>query len=738
MNSLPPFSHAGEPGREGDEVTNWRARLPSSLVPLVLMVAPLLLFSAIVFWADYHDEERRSEELARAVAQAADERINWTMRSVDLLLQHVADYAAQAGRQDAETVRTVLAIQGNAMPELGLLLLADAQGRRWVADRDDPSFADVSDRPFFTVQRALYASRQIVIDGPVVDNGGPTVVISRPIIGADGAFLGVAAAVVEPEFFTESLRLIAPDRVKATTLFNTNGVVLSHLSIRDGRTLMPAQAAVPPAAFGPGPDAGGAGTWRGPEGSGGSDSVGAWRVLERYPLAVSAAVPRDIIVETWQRNTLRKALPELGLVVVLIWLGMVLRRRERALFVAATRFTAELEQRVEDRTRSLAHEIAERRKVEEALHRAKDAAEAASLAKSRFLAVASHDLRQPVQALNLYANVLAGRSLQGEVAEIVERLRKSAASVAALLESLLDISKLDAGVVRAAPRAMPLAPLLEHLWDSFCPTAEEVGVSLSAVPAALWVHSDPALLERILQNLLSNAIRYTPAGGKVLVGCRRRGGALEVQVWDTGIGIAEDQRERVFEEFLQLAPVPAAGKHQGLGLGLSIVRRLADLLGHRLRVESVPGKGSMFALTLEVAAAAEEPVPANRTAAVGGLAAGAAVLVIEDEEEVRHSLSLQLREWGLHPIDAGSREEALARCGEAPVAAVLSDFRLPGGVSGIELARTVLTSLGRRVPVVLLTGDTEPERLREAVASGFRLLHKPVDPDALRRALLGS
>ncbi|MGE5478631.1 MAG: ATP-binding protein [Bacteroidales bacterium] len=708
-------------------------RMPSALVPLVLMVAPLLLFSAAVFWADYHDEERRSEELARAAAQAADERINWSMRSVDLLLQHVADYAAQARGQEVDTVRTVLAIQGSAMPELGMLLLTDAEGHRLVADHDDQRFVDVSNRQFFTVQRNLHASRQIVIDGPVVEDGAPTVVISRPIIGTDGGFLGVAAAVVEPEFFTSSLRLVAPDRIKATTLFNTNGVVLSHLAIDDGRGRPPLPGAVPPAAFGPGPGEGRAGTWHSATESGGGDSVGAWRVLERYPLAVSAAIPRDVVVETWQRNTLRKALPEMGLVVVLVWLGMVLRRRERALFAAATQFTAELEERVEDRTRSLAREVAERRRVEEALHQAKDAAEAASHAKSRFLAVASHDLRQPVQALNLYANVLAGCGLAGEVAEIVERLRKSASSVAALLESLLDISKLDAGIVRAAPRPVPLRPLLEHLWDSFCPTAEEAGVSLSVVPADVWVSTDPALLERILQNLVTNAIRYTPAGGKVLVGCRRRGDGVELQVCDTGIGIPEDQRQHVFEEFLQLAP-SAAGKHQGLGLGLSIVRRLADLLGHRLTLTSETGRGTLFSLRLGICAPAAT-VPVERHGG-GGLLPGASVLVIEDEEEVRHSLALQLRQWGLLAVTAATREEAMARCGEAPIAAVLSDFRLPGGTSGIDLANAVLASLGRRVPVVLLTGDTEPERLREAVRSGFLLLHKPVDPEDLRRAVL--
>jgi signal transduction histidine kinase/CheY-like chemotaxis protein len=424
----------------------------------------------------------------------------------------------------------------------------------------------------------------------------------------------------------------------------------------------------------------------------------------------------------------------MGLVVVLIWLGMVLRRRERALFAAATQFTAELEERVEDRTRSLAHEVAERRRIEEALHQAKDAAEAASHAKSRFLAVASHDLRQPVQALNLYANVLSGCGLEGEVAEIVERLRKSALSVAALLESLLDISKLDAGIVRATPRPVPLRPLLEHLWDSFCPTAEEAGVSLSVVPAEMWVSTDPALLERILQNLVTNAIRYTPSGGKVLVGCRRRGDGVEVQVWDTGIGIPEDQRQHVFEEFLQLAP-SAAGKHQGLGLGLSIVRRLADLLGHRLTLTSETGRGTLFSLRLGICAPAEA-APVERPGGSGELLPGASVLVIEDEEEVRHSLALQLRQWGLTAVTAATREEAMACCGEAPIAAVLSDFRLPGGTSGIDLANAVLAALGRRVPVVLLTGDTEPERLREAVGSGFLLLHKPVDPEDLRRALL--
>ncbi|CAA7614594.1 putative Histidine kinase [Candidatus Terasakiella magnetica] len=699
-----------------------------------LFLAPIVVFSAIIFLSDYHEEVRRSEDLGQAVARAADEAIGGALRSVDLLLQVVADHAVLNGLDSDAALAQALELQVRSMPDIDLLLIADDKGRRRVASRTDDLFPDVSKTAFFKVQKTIHHSRQVVIDGPMREGDGMRIVVSRPIIDENGEFLGIVAAVLRPRFFSNPLAQIAPSKVATATLFNTNGVVLARTPDEDswlGRSF--AEIGL----FRKQIKDGRVGIWRSHGAGDGVDQVLAWRVDDKYPLVVTAGIAQAEVLAMWWSAIIPKLVLEGLLLLLVAYAALLLRRRELSLEHTARDLgilNAELENRVAERTRTLADEVGERRRMEAALFEAKEAAEAASHAKSRFLAVASHDLRQPVQALNLYANVLAGRDLGPEEAAIVERVRRSALSVATLLDSLLDISKLDAGVVNPQVRPVPLGVILDNLWQDYCPGAEAAGVSLSVVAGGQWVTTDPSLLERILQNLVSNAIRYTPAGGKVLVGCRRRGQRLALQVWDSGIGIPANKQAEIFEEFTQL-PQRGQDRSQGLGLGLAIVRRLSELLHHPMEVRSVPGKGSVFQVTLPRAPACEAPcAPASFT---GLVQPGDRVLVVEDVAEVRDGLVLQLEDWGLTALAAADEETALAIGASQTLDGIIADFRLHGATTGIILARRLLACGGRVIPVVLLTGDTEPERLREAMDSGFHLLHKPVNPDILRRTLLG-
>ncbi|MBO9662539.1 hybrid sensor histidine kinase/response regulator [Dokdonella sp.] len=369
----------------------------------------------------------------------------------------------------------------------------------------------------------------------------------------------------------------------------------------------------------------------------------------------------------------------------------------------------------------------------------RDRAEAANLAKSRFLAAASHDLRQPVHALGLFASALGTLAQRGDVAQtegrlIAAKLSAVLKSLGGLLHGLLDISRLDAGIVQPEPRALAVTELFAALRHEFADAAQAKALDLRSVPSRCWIRSDPLLLRRILDNVLSNAIRYTPRGG-ILVGCRRRGDALEIQVWDTGIGIARDQHEAIFHEFAQVDN-PQRDREQGLGLGLAIAQRAAGLLGHALGVRSVPGRGSMFWVRVPLCAAPAPSVPATPAATARGIARG--VIVVDDDAQVLDALSYQLRTWGcavyagLDAERARHAHEAARRHGDAPVDLIIADYRLAGGVHGAQAIRQLVDYLGTPVPAAIVTGDTSPERLREARASGYRLLHKPVAAEQLR------
>ena len=354
--------------------------------------------------------------------------------------------------------------------------------------------------------------------------------------------------------------------------------------------------------------------------------------------------------------------------------------------------------------------------------------EAANAAQSRFLAAASHDLRQPVVTIGLLVGLVREQvSALPPVRAMVDRIHAAVGSMEALLNGLMDLSRLEPGIVKPRLQPVPLAWIFDAIGLHEQTAAALKGVRLRFRPSALVVTSDPVLLDQIIRNLVSNAVRYTERGG-VLVGARRRGAdSVIVQVWDTGVGIAEDAQARVFDEFVQLAN-PGRERSRGQGLGLAIVRRGAHALGHRLGLRSVPGRGSCFTIELPLA-----------TQAFGPLAAAApppdslhacALWLIEDDPAVRDALAMRLTRWGAQVTALASVADVrrqLADCAataSAFPALIVSDQRLPDG-SGLECIALIRVAAGHEVPAVVVTGDSAPADLARLDAAGLPVLHKP-------------
>ncbi len=384
-----------------------------------------------------------------------------------------------------------------------------------------------------------------------------------------------------------------------------------------------------------------------------------------------------------------------------------------------------LERRVGERT----HELTV---LNERLSEAKAAAEAANVSKTRFLAAASHDLLQPLHAARLFAGALAERPRSAKSTTLVRQLDQALGAVDELLQALLDISKLDAGALKPQPRAFVVGEMIESVAASFAPVAQQRDLGLRVVPSRAVVVSDPTLIRRVLQNFLSNAIRYTRTGG-VLIGCRRRGDRVAVEVWDTGPGIPEEKLGVIFEEFKRLGPhegdAPA-----GLGLGLAIVERIARMLDHPVVVRSRPGRGSVFSVSLPRGAAvplAARSAPARR---IPNALSGKLVLCIDNDASVLAAMRPLLEGWSCVVLTAsglaGARRE-LAEHGAAPDI-ILVDHHLEGGETGLSVVEALTEELGIRAPAILITADYS-DALREAAqARGYLVLNKPLRPAALR------
>lgn len=370
---------------------------------------------------------------------------------------------------------------------------------------------------------------------------------------------------------------------------------------------------------------------------------------------------------------------------------------------------------------------------------ARDRAEEASRAKSRFLAAASHDLRQPLHALSLYSAALKLRAADGATGEIAQHINKALSSLSTLLDSLLDVSKLDAGAVRPEPQRMSVKALIERIEADYRPVAREKGLEFRVAPVDVEVESDPVLLGRVVRNLVDNAFKYTKAGS-VTLWAELEERTVRIAVRDTGSGIPEAERDRIFEEFYQVDN-PERDRSEGLGLGLAIVRRLARLLGLKVNLKSEPGRGSRFAVTLPLASATRESPfePATAAAANGRLLDGAHVLVIEDEPAGRIGMRSLLELWGCRvaACSGGDEAERLVDEHDLDVDLIVADFRLRQHENGIDTVRRLRARLGE-VPALLVSGDTAPERLREAQASGLPLLHKPVSAEKLKETIIAA
>jgi PAS domain S-box-containing protein len=381
-------------------------------------------------------------------------------------------------------------------------------------------------------------------------------------------------------------------------------------------------------------------------------------------------------------------------------------------------------------------DITERKRAEAEARRAQVEAERANSAKSRFLAAASHDLRQPIQAATLFLSLLERRELDPPTHNLVSRLADAVGGVQGMLEGLLDLARLEACIVVPDVRDMALDDLLQQLATEFGGIAEAAGLWLRVPRTSMVITSDALLLGQILRNLVANGLKYTVRGGATIE-CREVEGMVRISVIDTGHGIPAEQLKAIFEEFHQLDN-PARDRVRGFGLGLAIVEQAARRLGHHISVQSEPGRGSTFSVDVPLgqsAAPAPAPVRADYLEQDDHLT-GQTVLVVEDDPAIQLALDMLLRDWGLKVHLASSVEEveAVLNGFQSPPDIMLADYRLPAGRSGTEAVE-----LARRkwpIPAVLVTGDTDPQRLAEAQRSGCRLLHKPVDPIALRQALL--
>lgn len=369
----------------------------------------------------------------------------------------------------------------------------------------------------------------------------------------------------------------------------------------------------------------------------------------------------------------------------------------------------------------------------------KERAEIANRSKSQFLAAASHDLRQPTHALGLYIATLRAMAEAPDIErtalnDLAERLRTALKGMSQLLNVLLDISRLDAGVIDVEPRRFALQQELDALENQFLQAATTKGLTLRIRPTPIWLETDAVLLHNMLSNLLSNAVRYTRRGG-ILVACRRRGGDVEIQVFDTGIGIESSQLSSIFREFYQVGNA-ARDREQGLGLGLAIVQRTAALLGASVQVRSVPGRGSRFSVRLPAMQRIQPPATGGEEPR-GEPADGRrqrTILVVDDDRDVLASMQTLLRAWGHTVVAAQSLEQAVAaaRLQHGVLDMVVTDFRLARRVTGVDVIQAVFESIGRAIPAIIITGDTSAEGINAASSSGFRVMHKPLDPQELQ------
>jgi signal transduction histidine kinase/CheY-like chemotaxis protein len=361
---------------------------------------------------------------------------------------------------------------------------------------------------------------------------------------------------------------------------------------------------------------------------------------------------------------------------------------------------------------------------------AQEQAKSANHAKSQFLAAASHDLRQPIHAQKLFLEALAQSELTEWQRNSLSKAQLASKTMSTMLNTLLDASRIEAGTITPYISNFRLQPLLQKLENELSVDADSKQIVYRSRDSHHTLRSDPVLLEQILRNLIANAIRYTDKGG-VLIGCRKCDAGIRIEVWDTGIGIAPDMQDKIFEEFFQVDN-PERDRQKGFGLGLAITKGLAQTLRHNITVHSLPGKGSCFAITVPLAGTVLLDAPATMSTSVKRHEPlNLVALIIDDDDAVQEAMHTLLSLWGCTCLLADSLDTAKRIIQSTIPDIIISDYRLRAHQTGADAIIALRRQLGTNTPALLITGDTSPQRIKEAMATHMPLLHKPVSTEQL-------
>ncbi|WP_247894353.1 hybrid sensor histidine kinase/response regulator [Azospirillum sp. B510] len=716
-------------------------RIASSPRLLVAVLCAVLALLGTASWAavttlDYRDTLERAEEDARQGAVLFDSNAHGLLESSVGLLERVADRMDGHGL-DSWTERSLA--EAMAVESNGRLTLLGADGSLRYGSAVAFAAPETADGLSLLLRPVASEEDRDILPAFGHMAGRPAILLVRRIRTAAGVFDGAVVVGLPVSVLTPVRNAFGDGTARSVGLYRPDGVRLAGA----GSASLDALPRLDPGAIRVEMD------WRG----GGAPSVLGLKRMGPLPILSAVMIPRAVVLAPWYVRM------ERGLFVVvagvaalagLSFMGATSLRREALAHQALTQANvqleqanAQLEERVEERTAALSA-------LNVKLSRALEEKERANQAKGRFLSAANHDLRQPFQALRLFHHILMERLADPRDHGIAEKMGEALDAGERLLHALLEVATLDAGVVRPQLADVPVSAVLEELVGEFHGMATEKGLSLRAIPSRMVVRTDRMLLIRMLGDLVRNAIRFTDEG-RVTIGCRRHGRWLRIEVWDTGTGIPAEQLDNIFEDFVQLGN-PERDRRQGLGLGLAKVRRKAALLGHAVEVRSLQGRGSVFAINVPVVGTERLPTAVPMPEADPPGTGDRMILVVEDDPIQRDAVKLLLESWDYRVMAAVEGESALALFGDpipTPASAtpdlpspdlpppdlIVSDFRLPGRLTGVQTVAKVGERLGRRIPGLILTGDTAPERIREAMATGCRLLHKPVSPEDLRHAI---
>ncbi len=676
--------------------TPFRTQFLSSIwiVPLtaILIVGPILAWVAYDKYQLAHEAEYR---LLAAHARYADTRVSGAFHDVTRLLGKIGEerQAAQSPLAEALFANKLAGHLGD-LPEINTLFVTDSQGQIVFSSDPTDKGRHVDQQNYFKIPRQQSFPAQLYISRPLSNlQNSPSIALTLPLLDTENNFAGIVGATIDFRFFSNVLQPVDPsDSASTSVIFNRDGDLVYR---RDdpkkffGRNIakdsliyqnhirlgQPISQLISPSAFD------------------GKLRLFHTRNIQDTGLSVIISRRQEEVLSEWQHNLSIQILIFIFTATAMLFLARVAQLRQSQLL---------------DST--------------EALRSAKEKAEIANSAKGRFLAAASHDLRQPLHALSLLVSILRRRYHADSDLQIITPIETATQALKEMLDTLLDISKLDANIIVPQKQSVSFASLLARLDSEFRMQLQNKGLDFRIRPSTAHIYTDPTLLMAILRNLLTNAGHYTEHGGILLAG-RHHQGQLLIQVWDTGHGISAAEQEKIFDEYYQVSN-PERDRNKGLGLGLSIVNRVATLLEHPLRLSSRLGRGTMFEVSVPLCAAASLPTEVAPT--LPALSSQATILVIDDDPLVRQGTSLMLTNLGYLPLVVDNAREALEKLAGQPPDLIVADYRLRDEQTGITAIAEIRASMALNIPAILVSGDTLPARLHEAKASAIELLHKPV------------